>query len=91
MRSIARNEPALQAEQGRLDFRGNNMINTVWAVIHNGHIEPLHKITAPEGTRVLVTLLLEDESDFWHDASYASLDAVWDNVEDDRYAELLEA
>ena len=67
------------------------MINTVWAVVHDGRIEPLDKITAPEGTRVLVTLLLEDEADFWQAASSASLDAVWDNAEDDRYAELLEA
>ena len=67
------------------------MINTVWAVVHNGHIEPLQEITAPEGTRVLVTLLLEDETDFWQDVSSASLDAIWDNAEDDRYAELLEA
>ena len=66
------------------------MINTVWAVVHEGRIEPLHQITAPEGTRVLVTLLLEDESDFWLDASSASLDAVWDNAEDDCYAELLD-
>ena len=66
------------------------MINTVWATVHEGRIEPLDKITAPEGTRVLVTLLLEDEADFWRDASSASLDAVWDNAEDDRYAELLE-
>ena len=67
------------------------MINTVWAVIQDGRIEPLAKITAPEGTRVLVTLLLEDEADFWQDASSGSLDAVWDNTEDDRYAELLDA
>ena len=67
------------------------MINTVWAVVHNGCIEPLNKITAPEGTRVLVTLLLEEDADFWHDASSASLDEVWDNAEDDRYAELLQA
>lgn len=66
------------------------MINTVWAVVHDGHIEPLHKINAPEGTRVLVTLLLEDEADFWLNASSASLDEVWNNAEDDRYAELLE-
>jgi len=39
------------------------------AVIHDGRIEPLHKITAPEGTRVLVMLLLEDEADFWCEAS----------------------
>ena len=68
----------------------NKMINTVWATVHEGRIEPLDKITAPEGTRVLVTLLLEDEADFWRDASSVSLDEVWDNAEDDRYAELLE-
>lgn len=67
------------------------MLNTVWAVVHEGRIEPLQQITAPEGTRVLVTLLLEDEADFWLTASSASLDAVWDNAEDDRYAELLDA
>ncbi len=67
------------------------MINTVWAVVHEGRIEPLQQIIAPEGTRVLVTLLLEDEADFWLDASSTSLDGVWDNAEDDRYAELLDA
>ena len=66
------------------------MINTVWAVVHDGQIEPIHKITAPEGTRVLVTLLLDDETDFWFEASSASLAEVWDNSEDNRYAELLE-
>jgi hypothetical protein len=65
------------------------MINTVWAVIHEGRIEPFHKLTAPEGTRVLVTLLLDDDANFWDDASSASLDEVWDNAEDERYAELL--
>ena len=67
------------------------MISTVWAVVHEGRIQPLHKITAPEGTRVLVTLLLEDDVDFWLDASSASLDEVWDNAEDERYASLLQA
>lgn len=67
------------------------MIDTIWAVVHNGRIEPLQQITAPEGTRVLVTLLLEDEADFWQGASSTALDAVWDNAEDDRYAELLDA
>ena len=44
------------------------MLNTVWAVVHEGRIEPIDKITAQEGTRVLVTLLLEDEADFWSQA-----------------------
>lgn len=67
------------------------MLNTVWAIVHEGRIEPLQKLTVPEGTRVLVTLLLEEEADFWLDAGSSALDAVWDNVEDDRYGELLDA
>ncbi len=67
------------------------MINTIWAVVHDGRIEPIDKMTAPEGTRVLVTLLLEDEGDFWVDASSPALDDVWNNSEDDQYAELLKA
>jgi hypothetical protein len=69
----------------------NFMPNTVWGVVHEGRIETPDKIQAPEGTRALVTLLLEDEADFWQAASSASLDEVWDNAEDDVYAELLEA
>ncbi len=67
------------------------MLNTVWAVVHEGRIETLGTINAPEGTRALVTLLVEDEADFWQAASFESLDEVWDNSEDDVYAELLEA
>ena len=67
------------------------MLNTVWAVVHEGRIETLDTINAPEGTRALVTLLVEDEADFWQAASSESLDEVWDNAEDDVYAELLEA
>ncbi|BBC24500.1 hypothetical protein ABRG53_2243 [Pseudanabaena sp. ABRG5-3] len=43
-----------------------------------------------EGAKVLVTVLSEDyESEFWLQASQTSLDEVWDNTEDDIYAELL--
>ena len=66
------------------------MPNTVWAVVHDGKIEPLSLIDAPEGTRALVTLLVEDEADFWQAASSQSLDEVWDNAEDDIYGELLQ-
>ena len=66
------------------------MPNTVWAVVQGGRIETLDKVDAPEGTRALVTLLVEDEADFWQAASSASLDEVWDNAGDDIYAELLE-
>lgn len=67
------------------------MLNTVWAVVHEGKIETLCEVDAPEGTRALVTLLVEEESDFWQSASSESLDEIWDNSEDDIYAELLKA
>ncbi len=46
------------------------------------------EIELPEGAEVLVTPL-PDESDFWLKAGESSLDAVWDNGEDDVYAQLL--
>ncbi|CAN5802139.1 hypothetical protein BH24DEI2_BH24DEI2_19360 [soil metagenome] len=67
------------------------MPNTVWAVVHEGKIVTLGEVDAPEGTRALVTLLVEDETDFWQAASAASLGKVWDNAEYDVYAALLEA
>ena len=66
------------------------MINTIWAIVREGKIVPLEEIEVPEGTRVLVTLLPEEEADFWLAASESSSSAVWDNAEDDVYAELLE-
>ncbi len=66
------------------------MLNTVWAVVREGKIVPLENVEIPEGTRVLVTLLPEDEAEFWLAASQPSLDSVWNNIEDDVYAELLE-
>jgi hypothetical protein len=66
------------------------MINTIWAVIRDGKIVPLQDVNVPDGTRALVTLLPEDEADFWLAASESSLSEVWGNAEDDVYAELLE-
>lgn len=65
------------------------MSNGIRAVVREGKIELLEKVEIPEGTEVLVTPLL-DEPRFWLDASESSLDQVWDNSEDDVYAELLE-
>ena len=66
------------------------MMNTIWAVIREGKIIPLEEVKVPEGTRVLVTLLPEDDAGFWLAASESSLSEVWGNVEDDVYAKLLE-
>ncbi len=66
------------------------MLQTVWAVIHNGKIEPLEGVAFPEGAKVIVTLLPdEEEPSFWLSASEPSLIQVWGNTGDDIYAELL--
>ena len=66
------------------------MLKTLWAVVRKEKIELLEKERIPEGTRVLVTLLPNDEeSEFWLGTSQVSLDTVWNNAEDEIYAELL--
>lgn len=64
------------------------MLQTLWATVRAGKIELLESIELSEGTKVLVTLLPDDETGFWLQASQTSLDAVWDNTEDDVYAQL---
>ncbi|MEH1892254.1 MAG: hypothetical protein V7K92_23325 [Nostoc sp.] len=66
-----------------------DMLKTLWGTVRQGKIELLESEELPEGTRVLVTLLPDDETEFWLEASQTSLDAVWDNAEDDVYAQLL--
>lgn len=67
------------------------MLKTVWATVRKGKIELLELTDLPEGTKVLVTVLpdTENEAAFWAQASQPSLDTVWDNPEDDVYAQLL--
>ena len=66
------------------------MLRMLWATVRQGKIELLESTELAEGARVLVTLLTDDEAEFWLQASQASLDAVWDNTEDDVYAQLLQ-
>lgn len=63
------------------------MSNAIRAVVRGGRIELLEKVEIPEGTEVLITPL--DEAEFWLRASEDSADSVWDNSEDDVYADLL--
>jgi len=66
------------------------MLRTLWAVVRKEKIGLLEKEKIPEGTKVLVTLLPNDEgSQFWLGTSHLSLDAVWNNAEDEIYAGLL--
>ena len=64
------------------------MPKTVWATFSQGKVELSEPIAIPEGARILVTILPDDESEFWLKASQTSLAAVWDNDEDDIYAQL---
>ena len=66
------------------------MIVTLKATIHDGKVELAEPATLPEGAKVLVTVLPEDGTDFWLDASQKSLAEIWDNPEDDDYAKLLQ-
>jgi hypothetical protein len=65
------------------------MLTTLWATVRNGKIELLDLAELPEGTRVIVTLLPDNETDFWLQSSQTSLDTIWDNAEDEVYAQLL--
>jgi len=65
------------------------MLKTLWATVRQGKIELLELSELPEGAKVLVTLLPDKEAEFWLQASQKSLDRVWDNTEDDVYAQLL--
>jgi len=67
------------------------MLKNLWATVRNGNVELLETIELPEGTKVLVTVLPDDsDTEFWSQASQPTLDAVWDNSEDDIYAQLLD-
>jgi hypothetical protein len=65
------------------------MPQTFWATFAQGKVELLDRIEVPDGTGVLVTILPDDETDFWLQTSQSSLNAVWNNPEDDVYAQLL--
>ncbi len=65
------------------------MQKTLLAQVRQGKIELLKLTELPEGSIVLVTLLPDDETEFWLQASQTSLDKVWNNTDDDIYADLL--
>jgi predicted DNA-binding antitoxin AbrB/MazE fold protein len=65
------------------------MMNTIEAVVKNGQIIPTEPVELTEGSRALVTILETDDVDFWLSASEESIGPIWDNDEDDVYAELL--
>ncbi len=67
------------------------MLNTLWGIVREEKIELLEKAYIPEGIKVLVTVLPsgDNEAQFWLKTSQISLDAIWNNPEDDIYGQLL--
>ncbi len=65
-------------------------MQVIEAVIKNGQIVPVGDVDLEEGSRVLVTLSNCDNRGFWLAATEQSLKEIWNNDEDDVYAELLE-
>ena len=61
----------------------------ILGVVHNGAIEVPEGVNLPEGCQVIVTPLSAAQDEFWVAASGQSLANVWDNAEDDAYAQLL--
>ena len=64
-------------------------MNTIEAVVKNGMIVPMGDVHLEEGEKVLVTLGNSYDESFWLSANSETLDKIWDNEEDDVYAELL--
>jgi hypothetical protein len=66
------------------------MSATFLAVVRDGKIEPTPSVDLPEGAPLLVTMLADDDSEFWQKISDRSLASIWDNSADDVYAQLLQ-
>jgi hypothetical protein len=70
------------------------MSDSLWAVVRDGRIELLEPADLPDGAKLRVTVVTDavenrEDGQFWAGASQSSLDSVWNNDEDDVYAELL--
>jgi hypothetical protein len=65
------------------------MYQTLSAEMKNGKITLIDKATIPEGAHILVTVIQEDDGQFWRKTSETSLDAIWANKEDDVYENLI--
>ncbi len=69
------------------------MPDSLWAIVRDGRIELLEPADLPDGARLRVTVMTDSvpnkDQQFWLGASQSALDSVWDNAEDDVYAQLL--
>jgi hypothetical protein len=66
---------------------GGETMQSIRAIMREGRIELLDNAEIPEGTEMLITPMSEES--FWLNASASTLEAIWNNPEDEVYAELL--
>jgi len=64
-------------------------MKTIIATVKNGKIELPPQEQLPEGTQITV-IIDEPDANFWQNTSHNSLAKIWDNTEDDIYAQLLQ-
>ena len=65
-------------------------MESIPGIVQDKKVVLLEEIHIPDGTRVIVTVPSDEESvSFWHAASAGTLDKIWNNEEDDIYADLL--
>jgi hypothetical protein len=65
------------------------MYQTLSAEMRNGRIKLLDNAEIPDGARVLVTVIIDNDDHFWQHVSEPTLDNIWDNKDDDIYEKLL--
>ena len=66
------------------------MLSTIWATVREGKIELLEDIDLPEGAKLLITLVEEEESPFWWQDCQSQLDDILNDSEDDTSTPLSE-
>jgi hypothetical protein len=65
-------------------------MESIPGIVQDKKVVLLEEIDIPDGTRVIVTVPSEEKSaPFWEAASAGTLDRIWNNEEDDIYADLL--
>jgi predicted DNA-binding antitoxin AbrB/MazE fold protein len=79
----------MQASTSKRGQGATEMLQTVWATVRDGRIEPVEPVELPEGSRMIITIIPDEEPGDWLRISELALDTVWDNPEDDIYGELL--
>ncbi len=66
------------------------MLGTLPAVVWDNKVGLLEDTTIPNGTHALVTLLTKgDDLEYWRIASQESIEALWNNKEDEDCAQML--